>query len=288
MPRTSDPPTIASRLDASRMRTVGTRAYLEELLGAFDSTLVPLKLRVAVAAGLAFGGLAALSHLPGVTFALSPPGWGWLLVAAGILVFAWMTGILTQVTVAELSRLRPGRWDDVHEGTSGLVVRLSLLAGIYLLSLVVLLSLSNATTEWLLADTSSNYAAEYASALRAATLFLLVVGLVMVPLLLPLAPLLIVERCSIPSGMLQWVRLVREHRGRLVLAETLTFIVAALLMVPTVAVGAIVAWVYPEGAGGWMSPLLAGLAGAVPLAYVAVANVFVYLKLRYETASDRR
>ena len=287
MPRTSAPPTIASRLDSRRMRTVGTRGYLEELLGAFDGTFVPLKLRVALGAGLAFGGLGTLTLLPGLTFALSPPGWGWLLVAAGILVFAWMTGILTQVTVAELTRMRPGRWDDLREGTTWLVIRLSLLVGIYLLAFVGLLALSRATSDWIVANTALDYGPEYLSGLQALTVLVLFVGVVMVPLLLPLAPLLIVERCSIPSGLLQWYRLVRVHRGRLVLAETLTLIVAALLALPVLAVGAIVAWVYPEGAGGWMGRLLAGPACAVPLTYVAVANVFIYLKLRYETADDR-
>ena len=200
MPRTSAPATIASRLDASRMQTVGTRGYLDELLGAFDSTLVPLKLRVALVAGLAFGGLAALALLPVMTFALSPPGWGWLLVGVGILVFAWMTGILTQVTVAELSQMRPGRWDDLRENTSWLVIRLSLLVGIYLLALVGLLALSRATSDWIVANTALDYGPEYLNGLQALTVLVLFVGVVMVPLLLPLAPLLIVERCSIPSA----------------------------------------------------------------------------------------
>ena len=129
MPRTSDPATITSRLDASRMNTVGVRGYLEELLGAFDATLVPLKLRVALGAGLALGGLATLSFVTEVTFTLLPPGWGWLFIMAGIVVFAWMNGVLTQVTYAELSRMRPGRWADLHEGNFWLVVRLSLMVG---------------------------------------------------------------------------------------------------------------------------------------------------------------
>lgn len=282
MPRTSDPATITSRLDASRMKTVGVRSFLQELLGAVETTLIPLKLRVATGAGLALGGLAALGQLPGVTFALSPPGWGWLLVAAGIVVFAWMTGVLTQVTFAELSRMRSGRWDDLHDGNFWLVIRLSLLVGIYLGALVGLLALSRATSDWILANSALDYGAEYLSGLQSGTVLVLVVGVVMVPLLLPLAPLLIVEQCSLPSGLLQWARLVREHRNRLVMAESVTLLIAASLALPAVLVGAIVAWVYPEGTGGWMPRVLAGPVCAVPLAYIAVANVFIYLKLRYE------
>ena len=298
MPRTSDPTpqrraaltppaTIASRLDASRMDTVGARGYLDELLASFDSTLVRLKLRVAFSTGLLFGILAAMTYVPGVTFALSPPGWGWLLVAAGILAFAWMTGVLTRVTFAELSRLRPGRWDDLREGGLGLVIRLALLIGFYLLSILGLLALSHATADWLVASTELAYRDEYLNGLQAATVLVLTLSLVMVPLLLPLASILVVERCSFHSGLFQWFRLVRQYGGQLVFAETLAITFAALLTLPLVGIAAIVAWAYPPGANGWMPCVLGGLAAAVPIAYVLVANVFIYLKLRYETPNHR-
>src|SRR5262245_5569986 len=111
------PATIASRLDADQLSLAGLRPLLEELFGALDSTFVSRKLKAAAFAGLLLGGLASLTNLPRFGFAAWPPGLGWLLVLAGVVVWSWLAVVLSKMTFVELSRLRPATWSDGLSGS---------------------------------------------------------------------------------------------------------------------------------------------------------------------------
>ena len=103
------PATIASRVDPARLRQLGVRAYLDELLAALDCTLVRPKLIATALAGLAVGALAGVAVARPAPFTLNPPGWGWLLAGGAVLVLAALTAVLTNLTYRSYRAFaRPG------------------------------------------------------------------------------------------------------------------------------------------------------------------------------------
>src|SRR5262249_2934559 len=94
------------------------------------------------------------------------------------------------------------------------------------------------------------------------------------------------EECSPLAALRQWCQLVRYHLGRLFLYEglalalglaaTLPFAIPALL---TLYRGPLAP---PSVAADAARALLFGLAATPLIAYLAVANVFIYVNLRYE------
>ncbi len=106
-----------------------------------------------------------------------------------------------------------------------------------------------------------------------------------------LPPLLVVEGTSIPGAIVQWVVLLRQNLGRVFLFEWLAIGTAIVLTLPFAGLLAPLNWMYvPEPlALAWICArnLLAGLVGALFLAYVIVANVFIYLHLRYTLGRKR-
>jgi hypothetical protein len=106
-----------------------------------------------------------------------------------------------------------------------------------------------------------------------------------------LAPLLVVEDCTVARALWSWLRLLRDHLGKVFLFEALALgaglvitVPCAVLLLPllNLHVDARLALAYICARN-----LLAGLAGALLLAYVMVANVFIYLHLRYATTVRR-
>jgi hypothetical protein len=288
------PATIASRLDPLRLRQIGIRGLLEELLAAVDSTAVRLKLTVAVSCGVIAGVLAGWSFLPLFTFEFRPPGPGWLLVLGVIVTGIWLTAVQSRLTFSELSRLRPARWTDAQRGLGGLVVRLFLLEG----GLALLFAALIVASRWLpgLLLESAGEAAEISwlvGAQVAAVAGILVEALswTAILLLLPLGPLLAVEECSVLAGLARWHALLRQDLGRLLLAESLAVGIAVLLALPMGLILLAVWIVHPiEPAAlavNVLRTVLAAMAGGVVLSYLVVANVFIYLHLRYEPNGRR-
>ena len=95
-----------------------------------------------------------------------------------------------------------------------------------------------------------------------------------------LAPILVVEDCSIWRGFTAWLTILRQHLGRVAIYQTLVFASAAVLTLPLLAP----LWLTFGGRGASEIPLylLLGVAMAPVLTYLLVAQVFVYLNLRYE------
>lgn len=280
------PVSIASRLDPVQLGMADIRGLLEELVAALASTLVRGKLAVALLAGLLLGVLAALASLPQFPFTLDPIGAGWLLVPPALLVAAWLSGMLARMTHVELSRLRPSRWRDGVSGL-GLTMRLAvcyalavLLAGGLIVGLRALPGQAQAVvpvearslTAWILIP--------LCIAAEALTWTLTL-------LLLPCATLLVVEELSFVRGLAAWLRLVRARFGRLLLAETLALILAMLLSLPLQVLTRLVATGAEDAPGEAALLVLRVTLAAVPAAYLLVANVFIYLKLRYETPERR-
>ena len=94
-----------------------------------------------------------------------------------------------------------------------------------------------------------------------------------------------VEDCSIWRGFTAWLAILRQHLGRIATYQTLVFASAAVLSLPLLAP----LWLtFSVGRGSFTNGesitfyLLLGVAMAPVLAYLLVAQVFVYLNLRYE------
>jgi hypothetical protein len=286
---TPTPATIASRLDPLVLQQVGIRGLLDELLAALDSTAVRVKLSAAAWTGAVGGALAGLAWLPFFSFEIDPPGPGWLLVLGELLLLAWLTGVLSRLTFSELSRLRPARWGDALRGSASLTLRLVLLL---LLGAVVVAGLALAARwlpGYLLESAGSDAASGWAILVHVVAVAALVVEALawaLLLLLLPLGPLLVVEDCSAWAGLARWLALVRDNLRRLLLAECLAAGIACLIGLPAALLLAAVWTARPA------EPLLAtvhvarsaltGLAAGWALAYLVVANVFLYLHFRYD------
>jgi hypothetical protein len=272
----------ASRGNHLALQAVGVRELMAELLSALDSTFVPGKL-LAAALGLFFVALIVVAGGPLAQAADLDPRL--VRVAQGLLilvVFATCAALVDKLTVVELAHFRPARWDEARAGLAGNVVRLTLtylLAGGATLLLMLLL---RRLPGWLHEQVDGSWPAEAAAVL---VLFLEVALWVMLGLSLLLGPVLIVEECSVGAALRQWGGLLRRHLGRVLMYEYLALVLAALAALPllipvelaTLILGPEVAAAAYEAV--W---LLRGLALTPGVAYLLVANVFIYLALRYE------
>lgn len=290
------PARSAARDDPLRLRAVGFRALAEELLAALDNTLARPKLVVAGAVGVASGVLCAVAFAvdaPADVWYLRPPLWA-ACVAALLVVIAQV--LITQMSYTELSQLRPATWG---EAATGLVRNTLRVGSCYLLAAVAL-----AGGVWLL-RAAPEYAAAWLSPARFGELtavareFLGVVALLTEALLwavclfVPLfGPVVVVEEASASSAVALWTALVRRHFGRLFLYESVAILGGAAMLAFVLPLGLAV-WQRQLGWAGDQGPgpafwVLAGLAVSPLAAYVLVAQVFIFLNLRYGEARWRR
>jgi hypothetical protein len=287
--RDGQPATIASRLDPALMPLAGVRSLVEELRAALDSALVRSKLLAAGLAGLVLGALAALAALPGFDFGTQPPGLGWILPPIALLTTCWLAVVLARMTYAELSRLRPARLSDALAGCVGPTVNLFVAQGLLAFLFGGLIFGLRWLPGWLL--TAGNEQTTEVFAVVAVVMAVLGIVLEAVlwcglVLLLPLGALVAIEQGSFIKALGLWGRLVRQRRGPLLLAEGLALGFALVVAVPLalLAAGLLSRGVPAEHALATELTLrvLLGLLGSVVLAYLLVANVFIYLHLRYE------
>jgi succinate dehydrogenase/fumarate reductase cytochrome b subunit len=265
----------------------------QELLAALDSSLVRGKLRLAAAAAF-LGGLliAVLQATPLDTLPNGQLlGWG----VGGVLLlllFAVTSALITQMTYVELSRLRPARPKEIRAVLGLPAVRLAAV-GLLIAGLLLAIAGLRLLPPWLLQGIEGSEVTSLRGALPAvaavAELLLEVVLWPLAVLGLLLAPILIVEDCSVFTAVRQWVALLGKHRGRLVLYEVLavafgglaTLALALPLIVASQGIATDERLAFPVGLA--LRPLW-GLALAPLLAYLTVANVFIYLNLRYPGA----
>jgi len=276
--------TVASRLDPHLMRLAGLRPLLEELLGALDSTFVSRKLKVAALAGLLLGAVASLATLDRVTFSLWPPGLGWVLPVAALFIWSWLAVVLSNMTFAEVSRLRPASLRDGTKGSVGATSHLFLAQGIVILFLGGVLVGLRFLPAFLAARGTEDTAKYFSSAAQAAMAAGMVLEILVWPvfaLLLPMAALLVVEQCNFAQGLGRWLSLIWRKGRRLLLAELLALAIGLLLTAPLALLGLALssrlhAVEAPQTAAITLC-VLSGLLSSLFLAYLVVANVFIYL-----------
>ena len=95
------------------------------------------------------------------------------------------------------------------------------------------------------------------------------------------APILVVEELSLGRALAAWGRLIRDHLSRLLLAEALAVGLGSLAALPFALPVWLAAGHYPGLPAGAQN-LAYGIALAPLTAFLAVANVFIYLDVRYE------
>jgi hypothetical protein len=266
---------------------------LQELLAALDSSLVRGKLRLAAAATFLAGILIALMQATPLEALPNGQllGWG----VSGVLLlllFAVASALITQMTYVELSRLRPARRKEVRAVLGWPALRLAA-AGLLIAGLLLAIAGLRGLPSWLLEGVESGGAGGLRETVAAwAAVGGLLLEVVLWPLAvlgLLLAPILIVEDCSLFSALRQWAGLLRKCPGRAFLYEalavTLGGLVTLALALPLVVASQGVATDerLAFSVGLALRPLW-GLALAPLVAYLTVANVFIYLNLRYPGA----
>lgn len=284
-------PGVSARLDPLRLQTVGVRGLVEELLAALDSTLVRHKIVIGCVVGVFTGVVIALAS------ALPLVGWmgrlpvQWLVAGLAVLiVYALCNILLTQLTFVELSRLRPARWGEALSGLGGLWLRL--LCGYVITAAVPLLGVR--CVRWLEWQFTVGHppwlhwaATVDPDVVRVVAMMMEVVLWPMLSFAFLLAPVLVVEDCTIFAALGEWWRLLRGQVGRVFLYESLAVTLGIIATLPFCIPLVLTAVGRPGGMpldSGTIFGLyvLAGLAAAPLIAYMAVANVFIYLNLRYE------
>lgn len=292
------PATIASRLDPHQLQTVGIRGAVEELLAALDSTMVRVKLRVAGVTGLFLGLAVAVMYLIVNDPQSELLWWGW---PAFGLVIVFLTAVcqalLLQITYAEVSHLRPARWKDGQIGLIGHVFHIMLANGVVFglvcTALVLLRQWPEHFPDWYRARYNLDHLATFRDVVGV-TAFL--GELLLWPILslgLLLGPLVVVENGSAFSALWQWLRLLGRHLGEVFLYQSVALSMGVMVTLPLVLTLALASW----GAGSGETEdktlrgvftVLGGVALTPLIAYLMVANLFVYLHVRYEQGAARR
>jgi hypothetical protein len=283
-------PSIAARLDPTRLRTPGVPALLQELLAALDSTLVRGKLLVTALAALLGGVLLAVLD-SGLVDRLLPEAWqrGWVAGPVLVLLAAVTVTLLTRMTYLEVATLRPAPWREVREGLGSATARVLLAWVLVGGPLAALFLVLRWLPGWLAAAGEPSGLAAPAAAAAALVVETLLWPVVIVGLLL--APLVVIEPCSLWSAVGRWRHLWHRQFFRVFFAEAVAFVLAALASLALALPLLLAGWSSPAG-GPWTAAVrpvacvLAAVACTPLLAYLAVVNVFLYLFLAYGSEGE--
>jgi hypothetical protein len=291
-----DASSVGSRLDASQLNLVGVRGYVEELLAALDSTLVAKKLLLGAIVGLFLGGLLVAER---AAWFSGDDRWrtpALILAVAAALVLDVLAGLLTRLTYIELARLRPAGWREGLAGLGPLTFRIVLTQVLIRGSAGGLIVLLRWLPHWLGPGVEESWSMERQTVVGT----VLALGMVLEAVLWTVfflwwlvPPVLVVEECSIGKGLRQWFVLLRRHLGRVLLYQTMAVGMGVLVTAPFLAL--IVPLFLPTFHPPYQLSevaaatrfFLVGLAFAPMLTYWIVANVFIYLNLRYGASGQR-
>lgn len=279
---------VSSRLDPMRLQTVGVRGFVEELLAALDSTVNRAKLWTGCLSGMVIA--LFLFLIPWLIVQVWADG-AWLgsiiaWAAAGV-ALAFGVTIVTRQTHQELSTMRPVSWAEARTGMQPFFLRLSIA---YLLVGGVgygLIELFQRLPGWIFqAGLSGTTFEVVATAVSILGLLVAISVFVVLMFTLLVAPILVVEEGSVTDAIREWRALIREHRLRVFLYEGLAFAFGLVTMLP-LAIPFYLALshgpgIAPNMVGVSTIRAIGGLVAGPLIAFLAVANVFVYLNLRYE------
>jgi hypothetical protein len=284
------PPAGIPPVAESEMEVVGFRNLVQELFNAFDSSLDRTKLLIAAMVGLAL----ALGVIGFEVIAAQPPA-SWVPFGfAGVALFvlaavSLATVVLTRMTVIELDRHRSAHGAEVRAGLGRQWLRVAFAQGLIGGLLVGLVLLARAAAPWLavhdLGDLNSlrDVLASLLAVLRLLLEVLCWPALAVAVLLL--GPLLVIEEYPILQSLRELLGMMRRHLGRIYLCEAISFVLAAAIALPMLLLVVLAASSVADSQSvveRFTLVVLAGLALTPVIAYLIVANVFIYLNLRYE------
>lgn len=295
---------VSSRLDPLRLQTVGVRGLIDELIAALDSTLTRSKMVPAFLAALVlYLGMFAARVVHHLVF--EPLEYAWMPVVAGaafaVLVLSFLNALLAKLTHLEISTMRPAK---LRRGLAGfanysipVLIANALIAGGGLGLLFLMQKIPQWAQTFLLEQGMNDTLREVLFTPILVVVFLLSVLIwLVVGMCWLLAPAIVVEESSWLAGVREWRQLIRDHFGRILVYEGLTLFLGIAISLPlTMAVSLALdggprllpSWPLSAGAGenwiaGGVQATIQGLTAAPLLALLAVANVFIYLNLRYE------
>jgi hypothetical protein len=309
-PPTAEPPPqtgagrsgVSARLDPMRLQTVGVRGLIDELISALDSTIARTKMVPAVlAALLVFGGMFTIHWLHRKAF--DPGQAAWLLNVVGaawaVLVLSVLNALLARLTHTEVSTMRPARLREALAGlpryAGAVVIANALVAGgalAFLLLLNQIPDLAGRGLHRMGLEGGTLFSALHAPILILVTVLAVLCWLV-VGLCWLLTPAIVVEDSSWLAGIREWRQLVRDHFGRVLVYEGLAILLGIAVALPVTAAASLALAGHPStepawpsgfgtGAVGARNAVVGALTAAPLLALMGVANVFIYLNLRYE------
>ena len=288
---------VTRRYEGARLQTVGLQGMAEELIAALDNTLARPKLVVACVGGVLGGIIVATAGTISGMFHMPWPWMPYGVAAAGlVLVGVICTVLLTQMTYTELSHLRPARWVEARAGLLKFSIRLLialLIAGGGAVAAIVLLRRMPDLVFSAEGPDTASYRPLMIGGLKVVALLVEVVLWPVLGFTLLLGPVIVVEESSVLTALGQWWWLVRRHLGRLFLYQSAAALAGVAMLafaypVVLAALGRLGEWSRLDTQVGFGLCMLAGLAAAPVLAYIAVAHVFIYLNLRYEYDHARR
>lgn len=297
---------VSARLDPMRLQTVGVRGLIDELIAALDSTIARTKMAPSiVAAILVFGGMFAARVVCRHLFTLDEYPWLPVVVGAAfaVLVLSVLNAVLARLTHTEVSTMRPARLGTALGGLAGyavpVVVANAIIAGAALGVLLLMHHVPVWAAEALHKAGIEGFAYQMINTpILVAVLAVSVVAWLVIGLCWLLTPAIVVEDSSWLAGVREWRQLIRDHFGRVLVYEGLAVLLGIAVALPvTLAVSlaltgqptALPAWPSGTGTGasGAAAAVLEALTAAPLLALMGVANVFIYLNLRYEQGSGR-
>lgn len=285
---------MRSRTAFQESRLLGVRGLVGELLDALDSSLNRVKMGVACLLGMLAGIGLITWNLLAATF---DDATSWTVAAsiwAILLLLAVSLGIsfITQYTALELSKMRQPRGSELWPRVLGDALRLATALLIVVGCGVTLVWLLRSLPEWMLDAQRHDGGAWWGYAASAMLIVRLILEVIFWPVIalapLLLGPILIVEQGSFLAGIRDWWRLLRQHLGRIFLYEALATTLAAVFTVPLLIPIAVASWPLDAMPSQQQQVIentvmvLGGIALTPLIAYLLVANVFIYLNLRYE------
>jgi hypothetical protein len=286
---------ISARLDPMRLQTVGIRGLVDELIAAFDSTVSTGKLAVACT-GCLLGSLAVFVTLR--LALLASAGLWQSVVLGGVVGFAALSivvALLTRQTHMELLKMRPVATFEARPGIAMFALRVFLGYAVTIgigIGLLVLLGRTPEAMARAVAGMDANAAEALTTGVWLIGMVLQVCIFTMMLASLLVPPILIVEECTISASIREWRALLAEHRIRVMVYEA-TAVVLALVAALPLLLPVYLASIYrlPLEPHNWIAqalfPVLQAVALGPALAYLAVANLFIYLNLRYEYSPSK-
>jgi hypothetical protein len=274
-------------------RVFGVGALVNELFNAVDLSLHRRKLWITVSAALLWAvGLVGVN----LVLELTQGSWQYGLIAAigaALLFVAGLAGsALAQLTLVEMLHRRRAHWHEIEPRLLNNAWNILLSQALFLAAIwLPIVGLRHVPDYF----RDSNLPEAVMGIVLTLRLVLEIFFLPLAGLGLLLAPIIVVEECGFFKALGIWWELLRSDLSRIFLYETLAVALGFVLTLPLFFPVFYAVWNHAASGNHHLEDVykatmlvLGGLAVTPFAAYLVVANVFIYLNLRYEFYSPNR